>query len=256
MRSSVLSAFPAFTKKFEGYLPYMYLDILGYVTTGAGNLVDPVSLALALPWQNADGSASSQADIEAAWNAVDAERSDPKGQTQTSGLATKYGQAFGGVTSIRLTDDAIDALVQSQMATNEQTIVSHVPGWEDLYADAQLGVMSMAWAMGAGFLGSFPAFTQALNKSPPDYAAAKANAGFRGSGVATRIAANAIAFQNAHDAQAAGADPETLYYPGTYSGLSTLAKVGLVALPLAAALGAWQWERLAPLARAAKRWIA
>ena len=126
---------------------------------------------------------------------------------------------------------------------------------ENWPADAQLGVMSMAWAMGAGFLGSFPAFTQALNASPPDYAAAKANAGFRGSGVATRIAADAICFQNAHDAQAADASPETLYYPGTYSGLSTLAKVGLVALPLAAGLAWWQWPILSPYARKAWEWL-
>jgi hypothetical protein len=49
MWPSVQAAFVPISSKLEGYLPWMYLDILGWVTTGMGNKVDPVSQALSLP---------------------------------------------------------------------------------------------------------------------------------------------------------------------------------------------------------------
>ena len=42
MRPSVFAAFPGFITRFEGRLPFMYLDTKGLVTTGVGNLIDPL----------------------------------------------------------------------------------------------------------------------------------------------------------------------------------------------------------------------
>ena len=50
MFAAVQSSFPAFSGRFEGRVPYMYLDVLGLVTVGVGNLVDPVETAQALPF--------------------------------------------------------------------------------------------------------------------------------------------------------------------------------------------------------------
>ena len=36
MHSSVQAIFPEFSKRFEGYVHWMYLDIKGLVTTGVG----------------------------------------------------------------------------------------------------------------------------------------------------------------------------------------------------------------------------
>jgi len=37
MFSSVQSSFPAFSAKFEGRVPYMYVDVKQLVTVGVGN---------------------------------------------------------------------------------------------------------------------------------------------------------------------------------------------------------------------------
>jgi GH24 family phage-related lysozyme (muramidase) len=211
MYPSVQAAWLKFNDRLEGHLPFMYLDILGYVTCGMGNLVDPLPMALSLPWLNADGSAADEAIITAAWHAVDACRSDPKGKRQTSGLATKYGQAFGGVTTIRLNEDGIQALIDSQVAANELELRKHFTAYDTMPADGQMAINSMAWAMGAGFPSTFKTFTAAVNAG--DWDTAIANADFRGAGVATRIAANKVMLANARDVAAGGLDASVLHYP-------------------------------------------
>lgn len=213
MYPAVQAAWFPFNKQLEGYLTFMYLDILGYVTTGMGNLIDPVESALALPWMKPDGTAASSSDIVTAWHAVDCQRSDPKDKRQTSGLATKFGGAFGGVTSIRLTEDGVVQTVLRQVAANEATLRRYFPGYDSMPADAQMCVNSMAWAMGAGFPATFKAFTAAINAG--DYATAKLNADFKGAGVAPRIAANKAMLDNAAESALRGIDPSALFWPST-----------------------------------------
>ena len=50
MWDSVKQGFRAFTLPLEGEIAWMYLDTLGLVTVGLGNLIDPVELALELPF--------------------------------------------------------------------------------------------------------------------------------------------------------------------------------------------------------------
>ena len=219
MRPSALAAFFPFSVEHEGEEPWMYLDALGYVTTGVGNFAEPVSVAEAMPWVNADGSASSAAEIAAAWEAVDAERSDPKGEKQTSGLATRYGGAFGGVTSIRLTPAGIQQLFNTQLAANETAARRYFPTWDNLPADVQMGIASMQWALGSDFPPKFPQFTAAINAW--DFATAAADADFKGTGVATRIAADKLMFENGAAVVAGGLDGATLYYPGSAAGASS-----------------------------------
>ena len=52
MRKSVEEAWIGFSTRFEGRIQWMYLDILGLVTTGIGNLIDPKPAALSLPWRH------------------------------------------------------------------------------------------------------------------------------------------------------------------------------------------------------------
>ncbi len=234
MYPAVAANWVKFNQPLEGVLPFLYLDILGYVTTGMGNLVDPIGAARALPWKNADGSAADAGTITAAWNTVDALRSDPKGQTQTSGPATQYGQAFGGYTSIRLDSAGIQQAVQTTLTADETQLRTYFPQWDSMPADAQVGILSMAWAMGSGFPATFPQFTAAINAG--QYATAAGLSDFRGSGVATRIAQDKKLFQNAQAVVDGGYDPSVLYWPGAPSGSpsgtgwSTVAKIlGVVA---------------------------
>jgi hypothetical protein len=73
------------------------------------------------------------------------------------------GGAFAPLTNLRLTESAIDNLVQGKATDNEIELRKHFPDYDDLPADAQLGVLSMAWAMGADFAPGYPKFTAAVN---------------------------------------------------------------------------------------------
>ncbi len=160
MKPSVASAFRDFSTKFEGYLPYMYLDIKGLVTTGMGNLIDPIGAALELPWKRPDGSLATQSEIRAAWNLV-------KSRTD---LAPKYGTAFAGLTTLRLDKAGIEQLIARKLRENEAYLRHRFSDYEHWPADAQLGLHSMAWAMGPGF--HFPDFNAAVNRLRPDFDAA------------------------------------------------------------------------------------
>ena len=85
MFPAVQSGFPAFSAKFEGRVSYMYLDVKGLVTVGVGNLVDPVSVAQALPFRfknkpgiGAPGSPATPDQIAAEWQTTQ-ERPEPGG---------------------------------------------------------------------------------------------------------------------------------------------------------------------------------
>lgn len=210
MRAAVLAAFPAFTTQFEGRLAYMYLDALGLVTTGVGNLIDPLPLAMSLPWLNADGSKATSEQIEACWNAVKA-RTD---------LDQKGGAIYSTVpeNTLRLTSQAIDQLVKDKLTANEAELKPAFPNWENFPADGQMGILSMAWAMGAGFAASWPHFVAAVNGG--DWATAATQSQMAPSpGIAPRNAADLQLFTNA---AGAGSNPGTLFYPGTPSAPGTL----------------------------------
>lgn len=215
MRASVLAAFPSFTARFEGRLPYMYTDVKGLVTTGIGNLIDPIAEALPLPWKNADGSAASQQQITDEWNRI---KSAFPG-VQSSGDAK--------IATLHLDPGDIDNLVTSKSQQNEAILKSEFPGYDSWPADAQLAILSWAWAQGPGNSG-WPALTQALNASPPDFLTAAGPAGdptnpaMRGQGwlndtgnpgLRPRNLANKLLWSNAASVLANNLNPDALYYP-------------------------------------------
>ena len=214
MKPAAQAAFVAFNAPLEGVLAWMYLDILGYVTTGMGNLVDPVQQALTLPWKRPAGSLASADEVAAAWQAVDACRTAPKGQRQ-SGLATQYGGAFEHVTEIRLDHDGINACVAHQIAANEIFMRKYFPAFDALPADAQLCLHSMAWAMGPGFAATFQKFRDEINAG--QYAAAEPDAVFRGSGVQRRIDQDKLLLGNAQAVVDHDLSPDALWWPADLS---------------------------------------
>ncbi len=202
---SVLAAYRAFTARFEGVLRFMYLDVKGLVTTGIGNLIDPVESALSLPWKHKeDGRAASPDEIRAEWARV-------KGHTE---LKLKGGGAYAKVTSLVLDDAAIDHLVASKLRENEEVLRRRFPGFERWPADAQLGLLSMAWAMGPYF--HFPAFEAAVNRSRPDFRAASRRSRMNATGnpgLVPRNLANSVLFTNAAHAVRRGLPAGHLVWP-------------------------------------------
>jgi hypothetical protein len=205
---SVVDAFLTFTTSFEGDELFMYTDAEGYVTTGIGNLIDPIGSALALPWKNPDGSLASQGDITAAWNTV---------KTAWPGVQSVN---CASLTTIRLNADDVSRLVQGSFATAESTLRTVFPAYDSWPADGQMGILSGAWAMGAAAFRGFPQLQASLNATPPRFADAApplALAHFRGVGIAGRIAANDVCFANADYVVQNGLDPSALYWPGLAS---------------------------------------
>lgn len=190
MQQIVKDKWQEFSKKFEGYLPYMYLDVKGLVSTGMGNLIDPISLAEPLPWKKPDGSNASKDEIDAAWNIV-------KGRQD---LKMKGGGAQAGLTDLHLDDDGIQQLINQKLDLNDKILSSRFPGYPSWPAYAQMALNSMAWAMGANF--KFPKFESAVNGLVPDFktAAVEGNMNADGNpGLVPRNNANAQLWENAQN---------------------------------------------------------
>ena len=51
MHPAILAAWQTFNTPIEGMVPFMYLDTKGLVTIGMGNLIDPISVAVTLPFK-------------------------------------------------------------------------------------------------------------------------------------------------------------------------------------------------------------
>lgn len=162
MTPETRAAFVPFTDPLEGKTSFLYADSVGLVTCGRGNLVDwgprrekavdaigtcDPAPALALGWKNTDGSLCTAQVIRSAWWTVK--------------LAWPAHQSFGSgaLTTIRLDEADVDALTYSKLDQLWSQLAHRWPAIEEWPSCAQLGVISMAWAMGAAF--DFPKFAAA-----------------------------------------------------------------------------------------------
>ena len=222
MYPSVQSYLPLFSQTFEGRVSHMYLDIKGLVTVGVGNLIDPVELALALPFRvkNLPDTPANRARIAAEWQAIKSDRS----------LAEKGAQACAPLTALELSDEAIDALIAQRAAEDEQSLKRQpqFASFDTWPADAQLALLSMAWALGPGGVAGFPKLSAACHALDFHSAAAECEISEDGNaGVVPRNAANRALFLNAAHVCAvetsAGPLHSTLFYP---KGLTSPVPVG------------------------------
>lgn len=208
MKQQVLDHYHEYSEPLEGRVHSMYLDILGLVTTGVGNLIDTAEGAARLPWKHEKtGQPATHNEVVASWREL-------KARKDLSRMHWKYAAALN---DLRLSDGDIDALVRSKLMSNEAYIRGHYfPDWDSFPADAQLGIMSMAWAVGPGFPTKFGNFTNRVLKG--DWAGAKECCAIREAGnpgVVPRNKANRICFANADIVVKHGLDPEVLNWPAT-----------------------------------------
>jgi GH24 family phage-related lysozyme (muramidase) len=213
MRPSVRDAFVKFTETFEGSCSWMYCDVKGLVTTGIGNLIDPVGAALPLPWLRPDGSSATPGEIIAAWQAVKA-RED---------LTQHGGGAYRNVSNLRLSEAGIQQVVLAKLLQNDAFLKKRFTDWETWPADAQLATLSMAWAAGPGF--NFPKFQRAAFVRDWGACAIECHMDdWSNPGLTPRNLANKKLFQNAAEVgrinaaalkKGTGVDPGQLFYPGS-----------------------------------------
>jgi len=202
MQPVVRRAWRAFNESLEGLVSWMYLDIKGLVTTGMGNLIDPVETALAVRWRHADGSPASADEVRAEWASM----------KHNVALAHQGAHAAHAVARLHLEDADIDALIFARLERDEAILKANAAfaDFDQWPADAQLGLLSMAWAMGSGFGRGFPHFSQACAARDFATAAADCQMVVTGNpGLIRRNAANRQAFLFAGSA----ADPTALRSP-------------------------------------------
>ena len=260
MRQAVRDTFFDFTVGHEGFTPFPYCDTLNLVTTGVGNLIDAgirngfdisataMAPAMRLPWKFRGpgwtsknpiaAGACSAADIREAWIRCKLQ------EQQVPGFNQKGGFAYASLTPITLDMQGIKDLFNSTLSNFESTLAARYSGFQTWPADAQLALLSMAWAMGPGF--NFPAFKSAVDKL--DFNSAATQSFFKGGGGtleapggdplksrAGRNRENFIMFTNAANVLKGGADPDRLFFPNP---VSTAPAAINVTPALAAATGA------------------
>jgi GH24 family phage-related lysozyme (muramidase) len=208
MHVSVQGAFRAFNEPFDGVVHHMYLDAMGFVAIGVSNVVDPVAEAKTLPFQFKSDPArmASESEIESEWQSLKA----------NAALAKKGYKAAAKVTDLELSDEAIGRLIQKRLFTNEKTIRRQecFARWDSWPADAQLGLMSMAWAMGASSFAEFPKFSESCRVMDFTAAAAQCRMAEGGNpGMAHRNAADQLLFRNAALVLSKKLDIAVLHYP-------------------------------------------
>jgi len=153
VKKSVLRAFFDWNVPMEGYLTFMYLDVKRLVTTGVGNLVDPIDYAEVLPWRKLDGTLASVSEVRSAWNKV----KNDKTLNELNG-----GAQYGALTQLRLSRQDVEVLVRRKLLANDSVMRDRFKDYESWPADAQLGVLSLAWAAGPRF--AFPKLEAAAAK--------------------------------------------------------------------------------------------
>jgi hypothetical protein len=191
----VRQSFAAFSVPMEGKLECMYPDHLGKVTVGIGNLIDSPEAA----WETRNhgapfvhksnpGVEATRAEVFAEWDRV---KHDPE-------LIGHLQLARARATLI-LTEQGILNLVDSKLLQFERQLQTHpaFSGLDDWPADAQLGLFSMAWAMGPGFGPSWPVFSAAVGGPKPNWFEAVVNCNMVNDWLIRRNAVNRGLFRNA-----------------------------------------------------------
>jgi GH24 family phage-related lysozyme (muramidase) len=141
----------AIIKRGEGSVAHMYLDTVGKVTVGVGNMLASAEAACELPFVHSDTlAAADDPQIIDEYRLL---------QQQPSGLkASRYRQ----YTQLILTGGEIDVLLDQRIAGFVKQLQTDFPGYEDYPLPAQLGLLDMAFNLGNhGLISKFPTFTRA-----------------------------------------------------------------------------------------------
>ncbi len=218
MRDTVKAAFLDFTVPLEGEVYWMYPDVKNLVSTGIGNLIDPIGLALNVPFVWPDGRAATTAEIAEEWNRV--KNLPPRHDGATAAqLGHLYAKSF---TRLRLTAEGLNGLVMGKLAQMDAFLATRFPEYVEWSADAQLGTLSMAWACGPAF--RFPKLAAALQARDFRTAAVECFMPEERtiSGLRPRNRVNRVLFLNAAVVQEAKLDPDELQWPADLeSGIPT-----------------------------------
>ena len=132
----------------------MYLDTVGKVTVGVGNMLPSIEAAHALPFIHADDKQAAYADeVGAEFELVSA---------QKKGMLAKNYKKF---TRLILTDDYIDKLLEIRLGKFEKQLRIDFPDYDQYPEKARMGLVDMAFNLGnKGLVSKFPTFSKGARK--------------------------------------------------------------------------------------------
>jgi hypothetical protein len=231
VKNNVERIFVQFTS-IEGYFLSPYSDVKRLITTARGALIDPIERCLALEWFIGDRRAT-EAEVRNDWHVL----KDLALQMSDSKLQHWTASEQASLTSIRLRPEYIEALTMRQLRANYAYVEAHLmPGIGEFPADAQLGIMSLAWALGAGFDKTNPPrteFVAACNAG--NWLVAGAHARLRetgNKGVIPRNKQQDLCFSNAATVRARALDPDALWWPNVCPKEDSLKTLAIKAMEL------------------------
>lgn len=141
-------------RRGEGCLPHMYLDTVGKVTVGVGNMLPNVTAAQELPFVLvATGNLATPEEVEADFIAV---------AQQEPGRWAPYYKQF---TKCILTDEEIDRLLERRILGFTQGLQQVFHDYNEMPEKARAGIMDMAFNLGvSGLVNKFPSFTRGVRR--------------------------------------------------------------------------------------------
>lgn len=154
--------FQTHVNTYEGFVQHMYLDVEGNVTVGIGHLIKDAAAAMRLPFYTRKTSESSGSDktddlfdkIEKDFNTV-----------RAATTKAKYGaSAFKKITKIDLGIREINALLGADVRQVIAELKYEFPNYETYPGLVQLGMLDLAYNMGARkFASQFTEFRKGLD---------------------------------------------------------------------------------------------
>lgn len=206
MHPSVACYAREFLDRFEGTSLSMYLDRSGLVRVGVGMVIDPLSLALRLPFvHRLDRSAATEEEVTAAWQAVKQSRAP---RERSSPVPPDPGDLIlQSTTCERLFARRLERLTEALAY-----VVCEFAELQAWPADAQLALIGIGWELGPGFArrGRWPALRAAC--AARDFKAAAASCHIPAASV-SRNHAHRHLFTNAANAIGSNKPASQLFYP-------------------------------------------
>jgi GH24 family phage-related lysozyme (muramidase) len=124
------------TEVFEGRVPYLYLDTRSNPTCGIGHLCATVADAELLPFSGGMGAVAGL--VARDWQVI---------STATPGRVAAF---YAGLTTSRLTDEAIDSIFAADCERTWNGILAFLPTLESLPPTVQEAILDMSFNLGIG----------------------------------------------------------------------------------------------------------
>jgi hypothetical protein len=197
MWPSVRAVWLPFTGQLEGVISHFDRCISERVTIAYGVMVEPVAVAMALPMVHTDGRPATREEIAAEWARVKA----------APGLGKAGHRAARPLCLLHLTPQGIEAVTWARLDEMCKALLERFPAFASWPADAQLAVLSLAWACGTSF--DYPRCVAAIGRQ--DWATAAAECRIRVPDLPDRSEAQRRHFLAAARVAALGLDPAELF---------------------------------------------